>query len=337
MSVVDVHAHVLLPSLQGMAQTGDPAGFLAAGELETRRNGPESQATSGAMVRDRFGRLTQVPLRLADMDAQGVDVQIVSPSPSHYYPWAGPELALALAREASRLTAEHIAARPDRLRGLGLVPLQHPDLLVEALDYAVVELGLAGVEISSSAGEVELSDPRLEPFWARAAQLEAIIFVHPFGCTLDERLDRFYLSNTVGQPTENAVALSHLIFSGVLDRHPTLRIIAAHGGGYLPTHIGRSDHAWRVRPEARGCEHPPSTYLRRLWFDSLVHDPETLRTLIAAAGVDRVLLGSDYPFDMGTESPVADLRASGLDDAVQQAILADNVRHLLPTVEVATP
>ena len=119
--------------------------------------------------------------------------------------------------------------------------------------------GLAGVEISSFAGDVELSDERLEPFWARAAELGCIVFLHPFGCSLDERLDRFYLSNTVGQPAENAVALSHLIFSGVLDRHPDLKIVAAHGGGYLPFAIGRSDRAWRVRPEARRCEHAPST------------------------------------------------------------------------------
>jgi aminocarboxymuconate-semialdehyde decarboxylase len=128
-----------------------------------------------------------------------------------------------------------------------------------------------------------------------------VLFLHPFGCTLDERLDRWYLSNTVGQPTENAVALSHLIFSGVLDRYPGLKVLAAHGGGYLPTHIGRSDHAWRARPDASGCAAEPSGYLRRLWFDSLVHDPAVLRHLLAAAGTDRVLLGSDFPFDMGSE------------------------------------
>ena len=175
-----------------------------------------------------------------------------------------------------RQTAAHIAGAPERLLGLGLVPLQHPELVVAALEYAVVELELAGVEISSSAGDVELSDSRLEPFWTRAEELDAVVFLHPFGCTLDERLDRYYLSNTVGQPTENAVALSHLIFSGVLDRHPGLRIVAAHGGGYLPGYIGRSDHAWHVRPEAHGCAEPPSSYLRRLWFDSLVHDAAAL-------------------------------------------------------------
>ena len=326
---VDVHAHVLLPSLQGLVQGRDPDGFRAAGELELLRNGGQSMAASGAMIRERFTRLTDLEERLRVMDEQGVDVQVVSPSPSHYYPWAADELAIEAAREANRLTADHIAGAPDRLLGLGLVPLQHPGLLIDALEHAVVECGLAGVEISSAAGDVELSDERLEPFWARAVELDAVVFLHPFGCTLDERLDRYYLSNTVGQPTENAVALSHLIFSGVLDRHPGLKVLAAHGGGYLPTHIGRSDHAWRARPEAHGCAEPPSTYLRRLWFDSLVHDPAVLRHLVEAAGADRVVLGSDYPFDMGSEDPVGDLRAAGLGGDVDAAILGGNAAALI--------
>jgi len=180
--------------------------------------------------------------------------------------------------------------------------------------------GLAGVEISSFAGDVELSDPRLEPFWARAAELRAVVFLHPFGCSLDERLDRFYLANTVGQPAENAVALSHLIFAGVLDRHPDLKIVAAHGGGYLPTAIGRSDRAWKVRPEARRCEHAPSTYLRKIWFDTVVHDPHALRTLVEVAGGSQVVLGSDYPFDLGSPDPVAAVGEAQLDPRARALI-----------------
>jgi aminocarboxymuconate-semialdehyde decarboxylase len=331
--VVDVHAHVLLPALQAVVQSGDPEGFAAAAHLEARRNGPESQAASGVMIRERFAKLTDLGARLTAMDAAGIDVQVVSPSPSHYYPWADAALADRVVRAASLATAELVAEAPDRLLGLGLVPLQHPSLLVSALEYAVLELGLVGVEISSSAGDVELSDERLEPFWSRAEELDAVVFLHPFGCTLDERLDRFYLANTVGQPTENAVALSHLIFSGVLDRHPRLRIVAAHGGGYLPGYIGRSDHAWRVRPEARGCAEPPSSYLRRLWFDSLVHDAAGLRTLVDAAGADRVVLGSDFPFDMGVADPVALVREAGLSEAAEQAILSGSIRSLIPALD----
>jgi aminocarboxymuconate-semialdehyde decarboxylase len=330
--IVDVHAHLLLPALQQAVGARDPDGFAAAQTLEARRNGPESLAASGRMIGERMPLLTSLDARLAEMDRQGVDVQVVSPSPSHYYPWADEELASWAAREANRAVAEHVAGAPERLLGLGLVPLQHPHLVVDALEDAVVANGLAGVELSSFAGDVELSDERLEPFWTRAEELDAVVFLHPFGCSLDERLDRYYLSNTVGQPVENAVALSHLIFSGVLDRHPRLRLVAAHGGGYLPTFLVRSDHAWQVRPEAHGCRELPSSYLRRLRFDSLVHTPGALRALVAAAGADRVLLGTDYPFDMGVDDPIERVREAGLAKSDERAILSGNAAELLPAL-----
>jgi aminocarboxymuconate-semialdehyde decarboxylase len=324
---VDVHAHVLLPEVE-QAVAGQP-GLAAARALDARRNGPDALAVNAVMIRERIPRLTDVKARLAAMDAAGVDVQLISPSPSHYHYWADEDLARKVWEPANAGTAAHAAEAPDRLLGLGLVPLQHPGLVVEALDHAL-GLGLRGVEISSHAPGRELSDPAYEPFWTRAEESGAIVFLHPFGCTFDERLDRWYLSNTVGQPAENAVALSHLIFSGVLDRHPGLKIVAAHGGGYLPTHIGRSDHAWRSRSDARaGCAHPPSSYLTRLWFDSLVHDPHILRELLRVAGPQRVLLGSDFPFDMGTDDPLGTLRAAGLSDADFHAVRGGNATTLL--------
>jgi aminocarboxymuconate-semialdehyde decarboxylase len=324
--VVDVHAHVLLPQIEQLV-AGSP-GLAEAKALDARRNGAASLAVSAPMVGARIPRLTDAAVRLTAMDAQGVDVQLVSPSPSHYHYWAEAELARTLYETANTATAAHCAKAPARLRGLGLAPLQHPELAVRALDHAL-EQGLLGVELSSHAPGRELSDPSYEPLWRRAAETGALLFLHPFGCTLDDRLDQWYLSNTVGQPVENAVALSHLIFSGALDRHPELKIIAAHGGGYLPTHIGRSDHAWRARPDARGCAHEPSSYLRRLWFDSLVHNPTGLRHLILAAGPDRVLLGSDFPFDMGTEDPLAALDAADLPPAVHAAVRGGNAAALL--------
>ncbi|WP_318242092.1 amidohydrolase family protein [Arthrobacter gallicola] len=340
--MVDVHAHVLLPALAQYAAESAPEEFAAAQALDARRQGPESLAASGAMIKQRWPQLVDLSRRLADMDAAGVDVQLVSPSPSHYYYFAEPELAADIARRANTAVQELVAAAPDRLAGLGLVPLQHPDLMVAALEHAVLECGLLGVGLGSyapgssgtgtdtgpNAGTVELSDPRLEPFWARAEELGALVFLHPFGCSLDERLDRFYLSNTVAQPAENAVALSHLIFAGVLDRYPGLKLIAAHGGGYLPTTLGRSDRAWKVRPEARGCAAPPSSYLRKIWFDSLIHSPAELRVLAETAGAGRVLLGSDYPFDMGTEDPVGEVRAAGLTGEDEHLILAGNAAAL---------
>ncbi|MEU6918454.1 amidohydrolase family protein [Streptomyces olindensis] len=332
---IDVHAHLLLPEVE--EAVANHPGLGEARDLDVRRNGHAALAVSGPMVGERVPRLTDAAVRLAAMDEAGVDVQLVSPSPNHYHYWAGPRLAERVCGLANEGTAAHCAKAPDRLHGLGLVPLQHPDLAVALLDHAL-DQGLRGVEISSHAPgpggtrEVELSDRRLGPFWTRAEETGALVFLHPFGCTLDERLDQWYLSNTVGQPTENAVALSHLIFSGVLDRHPGLKLIAAHGGGYLPTHIGRSDHAWRARPDARACAHEPSSYLERLYFDSLVHDPHVLRALIGTVGADRVLLGSDFPFDMGTEDPLSALRAADLPDQDFHAVRGGNAAALLNLV-----
>ncbi|WP_369227082.1 amidohydrolase family protein [Streptomyces sp. R39] len=326
---IDVHAHLLLPEVEE-AVAGHP-GLAEARALDARRNGPAALAVNGPMVGARVPKLTDAAVRLAAMDAQGVDIQLVSPSPSHYHYWAEPQLAEKVCRLANEGTAAHCAKAPDRLHGLGLVPLQHPDLAVGLLDHAL-DQGLRGVEISSHAPGHELSDPAYEPLWSRAEETGALLFLHPFGCTLDERLDQWYLSNTVGQPTENAVALSHLIFSGVLDRHPGLKLIAAHGGGYLPTHIGRSDHAWRARPDARGCEREPSSYLKQLYFDSLVHDPQVLRELLRAVGRQRVLLGSDFPFDMGTDDPLGALRAADLPDTDFHSVRGGNAAALLNLV-----
>ncbi|MEU1433747.1 amidohydrolase family protein [Streptomyces sp. NPDC005775] len=324
---IDVHAHVLLPEIEALV-AGLP-GHAEARELDARRNGHAALAVSGPMVRERVPKMTDASVRIAAMDTQGVDVQLVSPSPSHYHYWADEDTAEKIYRLANEATAAHCSAAPDRLHGLGLVPLQHPDLMVRALDHAL-DQGLIGVEISSHAPGRELSDPAYEPFWSRAEGTGAIVFLHPFGCTLDERLDQWYLSNTVGQPAENAVALSHLIFSGVLDRHPGLKLVAAHGGGYLPTHIGRSDHAWSARPDAgAGCAHLPSSYLKRIYFDSLVHDPRVLGSLIEVAGADRVLLGSDFPFDMGSEDPVGALRAVRLAEPDFDAVRGANAAALL--------
>jgi len=330
-ATVDVHAHVAIPEADRLV--ADRPGLAAARELDARRNGPEAAAVNGPMLAERAPLLIDPDRRLAAMDAAGVDVQLVSPSPGHYHQWADAELAEQLCRLVNRATAEHCATAPGRLRGLGLVPLQHPELMPRLLADAL-DRGLHGVEISSHAagpdGTVELSDPRLEAFWSAAERSGAVVFLHPFGCTLDERLNRWYLSNSVGQPVEHAVALAHLICSGVLDRHPELRVLAAHGGGYLPVHIGRLNHAWRTRPDARaGCAREPGSYLPRLHYDSLVHDPGALRELVRAAGAGRVLLGSDFPFDMGTDDPVGALRAAGLAESDMDAIRGGNAAALL--------
>lgn len=212
-----------------------------------------------AQIRQIWPQLTSVSRRFADLDAMGVDVQVIGPMPMHRY-WAEPQLAAKLTTVTNEAVAAHCASGGGRLVGLGALPLQHPDLAVRALSRAMGELGLRGVSVSTNVAGRELADRAFDPVWEAAADLGAVVFIHPWGCSLGSRLGANFLGNTFGQPTETALALSHLIFGGTLHRHPSLKLLSAHGGGFLPTYISRSDHAWEHRPDARGCggNHQPA-------------------------------------------------------------------------------
>ncbi|MQA84135.1 MAG: amidohydrolase family protein [Streptosporangiales bacterium] len=327
--VVDIHAHVLVPEVETLAAGRE--GYLAEQEAHLRLFGERSSEHNRRLFAEEWLLpLTDVGTRLGLMDEAGVDVQAVSVVPTQYHYWAEPAVAANIGDAVNEHIAALVAAHPQRLVGLATVALQHPDLAADQLRRAVRRLGLIGVEISTNAGGKDFSDPALEPFWASAEELGALVFVHPWGCTMGERLASFYLANIVGQPAETTVALSHLIFGGVLDKHPGLRICAAHGGGYLPYYLGRADHAYEFRPESREMARRPSAYLADLWFDSLVYRPDTLRQLVAVAGADRILLGTDYPFDMGVGDPLSRLDAmADLSPEDRSAIAGGNAARLL--------
>jgi aminocarboxymuconate-semialdehyde decarboxylase len=292
---------------------------------------------NAVMLPTAFPKLTRVEARLADMDVMGVDMQVLSPSPSQYYYWADPDLARQIVTVQNEHIADTCARHPDRFVGLGTLALQHPALAAEQLRDAMRRLNLKGVEISTAVNAMELDDAQLTPFWAAAEELGAVIFIHPFGTTLGQRVSSHYLSNIIGQPLETTVALSHLIFGGVLDRHPGLKIVAAHGGGYLPSYCGRSNHGYDVRPEARAdARWRPIDYLRSIWFDTLVYEPNALRHLVDVVGASQLVVGSDYPFDMGHTDPQGLLAAtSGLTDEQRAAILGGNALSLLGLHEPA--
>ena len=323
--VIDAHGHLLVPEANALAE-GHPR-EAADAAAEQASFSEASIAANQAQIRRVWPQLTDVQRRLADLDAIGVDVQLVGPMPMHRY-WAGPELASKLTTVTNQAIAAHCAGGAGRLYGLGTLPLQHPDLAVRELERAVTELGLKGVSVSTNVDGRELADPAFEPVWEAAAGLGAVVFVHPWGCSLGPRLGAHFLGNTFGQPAETALALSHLVFGGTLDRHPGLRLLAAHGGGFLPTYIGRSDHAWWQRADARGCARPPSSYLRGIWYDALVYTPQALRHLVEVVGSDKVVLGTDYPFDMGVTDPVERAAAAALPAADLTAILSGNAATL---------
>jgi predicted TIM-barrel fold metal-dependent hydrolase len=323
--VIDAHGHLLVPQANALAEGHPREAAAAAAERATFTEA--SVAANLAQIKRVWPQLTSVQRRLEDLDAMGVDIQVVGPMPMHRY-WAEPELAVKLTRVINEAVAAHCAQGQGRLHGLGTLPLQHPAIAVRELERALRELGLRGVSVSTNVDGRELADPAFDPVWSAAAGLGAVVFIHPWGCTLGPRLRAQFLGNTFGQPAETALALSHLIFGGTLDRHSGLKILAAHGGGFLPTYIGRSDHAWQERPDARGCAHPPSDYLRKIWYDALVYTPSALRHLVEVAGPDRVMLGTDYPFDMGVTDPAERAAVAGLPAADLAAILTGNATAL---------
>ncbi len=309
---------------------GEP-GRAAEAAFQARSSTRASNDHNRHLFADVYGpKLTDIPTRLRDMAAMGIEMQAVSLSPTQYHYWAEPPLAEKLVEAANNRLAGICRDNPANFVGLGAAALQHPSLAVEQLRHAVKDLGLRGVEISTRVGVRELADPGLEPFWAAAEELGAVVFIHPLGCTLGERIAPHYLGNVIGNPVETTVALSHFIFSGILERYPGLRIIAAHGGGYLPFYIARSDHAYAVRPESHSTPHQPSHYLRRIWFDALVYAPEAVATLVAQVGASQVVLGTDYPFDMGIDNPLERLAAvPGLSESDRTAITGANAARLL--------
>ena len=332
---IDLHCHALTVAAERLV--ADRPQKLAEREMQPRMMGQESfEFTQSVMLKAAYPKLTDLAERLADMDRMGVDMQLMSPAPNQYYYWADPDLARELCRTINEHIASLVAQHPDRLLGLGSVALQHPELSLEQLEYAVRQLGLRGIEVSSQVNGLELADARFERFWARAEELGCVVFLHPLGTSLGERVNRHYLSNILGQPLETAVALSYLIFGGTLDRYPKLKLLAAHGGGYLASYIGRSDHGWQVRPDARGCRYPPSEYLKQILFDTIVYRPEQLRHLIAEAGVSQVVVGTDYPYDMAHYDVHALLEAlPELSAADRAAILGGNAARLLGLTERA--
>jgi aminocarboxymuconate-semialdehyde decarboxylase len=326
---VDVHCHAFVPEVEALVK--DTPQKQAEPDLQRRFMGiPSAQYNQQTMLPAAFPKLTSLELRLRDMDAMGVDIQVLSPvSVQHYY-WADVDLAAKIVNTTNEKLAEVCAQHPDRLVALGNVALQHPGLAVEQLQYCVNKLAMRGVEISTAINGRELDDPAFSPFWAKAEELGCLIFIHPFGTSLGERVNRFYLQNLIGQPIETTIALSHLIFGGVLDSYPGLKILAAHGGGYLPHYIGRSDHGYYARPDAHTMKQAPSEYLRQLYFDTLVYSPDTLGHLIRQVGASQLVVGTDYPFDMGSYDVHGLLRAvTDLSEQDRAAILGGNAARLL--------
>jgi len=323
---VDVHTHVLVPAASAFVQPHtepDPRQDVLA---------RETQILSRKQDEDRTPNLTDLALRMRDFGAMGIDAQVIRPAPAqcHY------DVPADIARQAARMVNEGIAAmmaaKRDRIpAALGTVPLQAGGgAAAEELEHCIRTLGFKGVEVLAHVGDLELSDPSFEPFWARAEALGAVVLIHPAGFTEPRRFGRYYFNNVIGNPLDTTLALHHLIFDGVLERHSDLKIVAAHGGGYLPAYSGRIDHAWGARSDARGhLPRPPSLYLKKIYVDTVVFTPEQLEALARLFGVEKILLGTDYPYDMGEYDPIGHIASvASFGNAERAAIAGGNAKAL---------
>jgi aminocarboxymuconate-semialdehyde decarboxylase len=316
----DLHCHFIPPSILDRIEAEG-----ASHGVRIREDGTVSFAERDATQALPAGML-DLDERLAWMDDQGVDVQILSAWMDFSAYVLPPEDGAWLARSLNELTADEIASHSDRFRAMAAVPLQAPDLAADELRRAVEEIGFAAVEIGTAVVDRELDHPSLDPFWRAAEELDVLVLVHPYAAVGSDRLTRYFMDNVVGNPAEETIAAAHLLFGGVLERYPRLKICLTHGGGFLPYQIGRQDRAFESKAKltTERLHSPPSTFLRSFYYDTVVHGRESLRFLVERVGADRVVLGSDYPFPMGDPHPVATVRAAGLGEVESRAVLGDN-------------
>ncbi len=324
---VDIHCHILTPEAEALVKPY----FQAETDPLFKFASPETREVNRQQAQSICDRITSLEARLKVMDKAGIDVQAISTAPSQYYYWTEPEIGREAARLINDRIAAAVAAHPDRFVGLGTLPLQAPDLAVAELERCVKQLGMRGVEIATNVRGIDLSDARFRRFWAKAEELGILIFMHPGGFSDGQRLAQHYLINVIGNPLESTIAVSHLIFGGVLDAYPRLKICVAHGGGYLAAYSGRMDHAHAARADCRlHIKRPPTRYLKKLYFDTIVFTHHQLAYLKDIYGAGHLLLGTDYPYDMGVDDPLAFIQGvPGLSRDEKAAIVGLNAARLL--------
>lgn len=320
MRSIDIHTHLLPRELPRWV------GFMRLEPIDECR--ARLVREDGTFSREVESNCWDPKRRLRECDEAEVGMQVLSTVPAMFsYERRGDDLARFLNDHLAGICRDH----PQRFAGLGTLPLQSPELAVRELERCVRELGLLGVQIGSHVNEWNLSEPALFSVFARAAELGAAVFVHPWDMMGQEKMGRYWLPWLVGMPAEVSLAICSLIFGGVLERLPSLRIAFAHGGGAFPGTLGRIEQGFRCRPDLVAIDnpHPPSRYLKRIYLDSLVHDPRALKLLLEIFGADRIALGSDYPFPLGEARPGALIASLQLEPAVRERLLSGTAREWL--------
>jgi len=332
---IDTHTHILADATIKLLQKEIPKLGLKLAPYDDENSVIE---VAGVAYRPfpRGGHI--IERRFADMAAAEVDVHVLSVSPQTwlYNQEAAVTAAAATIQndEIARLCREH----PERFAGIATLPMQMPDKAADELRRAIGKLGLHGAMIASNVNGKNLDDPSFEPVWAAAAELDAFMVIHPGNVAGADRLRSYYLNNLIGNPLDTTIAAACLIFGGVLERYPTLKPLMVHGGGFIPYQGGRWVHGWQVRPEPKlHLKHSPQRYLDRLRYDTITHAKAPLEFLIGSAGADRVFLGSDYPYDMGTGECVRQVKAANISAADRERILGGHAAAILSKKRAHAP
>lgn len=334
---IDTHAHILPRDWPNLAEKYGDDRF----PVIVHTDGRHRIYKDGKFFREIWPNTWDPELRVADYARFGVQVQVISTVPVLFSYWAKASQALELHRHLNDHTAAICRDHPRHYAGIGTVPLQSPTLAIQELQRCVEQLGLSGVQIGSHVENWNLDAPELFPFFEAAADLGAAILVHPWDMMGRETMPKYWLPWLVGMPAEQSRAACCLILGGVLERLPDLRVCLAHGGGSFPYTIGRIEHGFRMRPDLVATDNArsPREYFDRLFFDSCVHDPQALRYLVDVAGIDRVMLGTDYPFPLGEQEPGSGIAALKLDEAAAARLYHGTALHWLdlPAARFSTP
>ncbi len=303
MQKIDIHTHILPEKIPAWATKFGYGGFI-----QLDHHGPgcaRMVRDDGQFFREVEANCWDPHVRMSECDGHGVDVQVLSTVPVMFSYWTKPQHGLDVARFLNDHIAGIVADHPTRFMGLGTLPMQDPDLAIQEMERCVNELGLPGVEIGSHINDWNLNAPELFPVFQAAEALGAAIFVHPWEMMGQANMPDYWLPWLVGMPAETSLAICSMIFGGIFEKLPKLRVAFAHGGGSFPATIGRIEHGFKVRPDLCAIDNNvnPRDYLGRFYVDSIVHDPDVLRYLIKLIGAERICLGTDYPFPLGELEP----------------------------------
>ena len=327
MRTIDVHTHILTDETAALLSKEPGSAHVTITPIDSA----SATLDVGGVAYRPFPRGGHdIAHRLRDMDAAGVDVHVLSATPQTYLYNQEAARGAATAAIQNDQMAKQIAAHPDRFMGIATLPMQDPKRAADELKRAMTKLGLKGAMFASNIMGKNLDDPSFEPLWATAEELGAFMFVHPNNVAGADRLKSYYLNNLIGNPLDTTIAAACLYFGGVLDRHPNMTVMLAHGGGFTPYQAARWEHGWKVRPEPKvNIKQPPRGIAKRFYYDTILHSAAVLEFMVGHVGVDRVMLGSDYPYDMGMMDCVAHVRGLKIADADKASILSNKATALL--------